>query len=254
MLGFIAHSLPKKSSRVAMPHSFSPRLSEARLLLPLLRSQLVAAATLCPLPSGLALDLMPVSEDGLFGYELVPDRATHTYLTIGRNAQGEAVLRKTVYGASAGGALRLVAVDGSLSRSERAEHYRSQQRDARFADWAAVAEAALAQLLVLFPRRPRRPVAVREHAHQCLDEALAVAHGHLARWDPFIRFCGIPNEAEHGFALAGEHGECGWLIFQRPDIWILRWKAPLNAVYESWSVGLADQDAASDLLRGDRAS
>jgi len=95
---------------------------------------------------------------------------------------------------------------------------------------------------------------MREHPHRCLDEALAVAYSHLAHWDPFIRFCGIPNEAEHGFALAGEHGECGWLTFQRPDIWMLRWKAPPQAVYESWSVALADQDAPSDLVRGDRAS
>ena len=238
-----------------MPNSFSPRLSEAKHLLPLLRSQLVAAATLYPLPSGLALDLMPLSEDGLFGYELVPDRAAHTYVTIGSNAQGEPVLRRAVYGVGSGDALRLVAVDGNrLTRSERAGRYRTLQRDAHFPDWAAAAEAAMAQLLVLFPQRPRRPVTMREHAHRCLDEALAVAYSHLARWDPFIRFCGIPNEAEHGFALAGEHGECGWLTFQRPDIWMLRWKAPPQAVYESWSVALADRDAASDLVRGDLAS
>ena len=54
------------------------RLSEARQLLPQLRSEFAAAAALNPLPSGLALDLMAISEDGLFGYELVPDRATHT--------------------------------------------------------------------------------------------------------------------------------------------------------------------------------
>ena len=238
-----------------MPRSFSPRLSEARHLLPLLRSQLVAAATVCPLPSGLALDLMPISEDGLFGYELIPDRATHTYLTIGRNKQGEPVLRKTLYGVGPGNALRLVACDGNrLSHGERAERFGSLQRDAGFPDWAAAAGAALAQLLVLFPQRPRRPAAVREYAQRCLDEALAVAHSHLARWDPFIRFWGIPNEAEHGFALSGEHGECGWLIFQRPDIWMLRWKAPPQALYESWSVALVDQVAANDLLRGDRAT
>ena len=236
-----------------MPLSFSPRLSEARRMLPLLRSELVAAAALYPLPAGLALDLIPISEDGLFGYEVIPDRATHTYVTIGCNAHGEPVLRKTLYGVGPGNALRLVGLDGNLlSRAERAERYGYKQREARFPDWKTAAQAALAQLLVVFPQRPRRPVAVIEHVHRCLDEALAVAQSHLARWDPFIQFWGIPNEAEHGFALTGEHGECGWLIFQRPDIWMLRWKASHEAVYESWSVALPDPDTASG--RGDLAS
>jgi hypothetical protein len=30
------------------------------------------------------------------------------------------------------------------------------------------------------------------------------------------------------------------LIFPRLDIWMLRWKAPPHAVYESWSVVLPD--------------
>src|SRR5262249_56459356 len=125
------------------PHWSPPRLSEAKHLLPFLRSQLVAAATLYPLHSGLALDLVPMSEDGLFGYELVPDRAAHTYVTIGSNAQGEPVLRKALYGVGSGNALRLVAVDGNrLTRSERAERYKSLQRDGCFPDWAAAAEAA----------------------------------------------------------------------------------------------------------------
>jgi hypothetical protein len=90
--------------------SFCPRLSEARHLLPLLRSHLIAAAAHYPLPVGLTIDLFPIVEDGLFGYELVPDRQTHTYVTIGGNAQGEPVLRKTSYGLGAANALQLVAV------------------------------------------------------------------------------------------------------------------------------------------------
>jgi hypothetical protein len=238
-----------------VPNTFRPRLSEARHLLPLLRSHLVAAATLYPLPSGLAVDLLPIVEDGLFGYELVPDRVTHTYVTIGCNEQGEPVLRKTVNGVGVPNALRLVAVNGNqLSGTERAEHYRPLQRDARLPDWAAAAETALAQLLTLFPQRPRRPITFRENWHRGLDEALAVAYSHLSHWNPFIRFCGIPNEAQHGFALVGRNGEHGELIFQRPDIWMLRWKAPPHTVYESWSVALADPDAVSRLTRGDLAS
>ncbi len=238
-----------------MSRSFCPRLSEARHLLPLLRSHLVAVASGYPLPAGLALDLLPIVEDGLFGYELVLDRKTHTYVIIGCNGQGEPVLRKTLYGVGAPNALQLVAVDGHiLSRRERASRYSTQQRDSHFPDWPAAAEAAFAQLLILFPERPRRPVAVREHRHRCLDEALSIAHSHLAHWNPFIWFCGLPNEAQQGFALEGAKGEHGELVFQRPDIWMLRWKAPPRAVYESWSVVLPDPDAASDTAHRNRAS
>ena len=238
-----------------MSQFFCPRLSEAKHLLPFLRSHLIAAAPRFPLAAGVALELLPIVEDGLFGYELVPDRQMHTYVTIGCNARGEPVLRRTLYGMGAPNALQLVAVNGYvLSRSERAARYSTQQRDAHFPDWTAAVEAAWAQLLILFPERPRRPVVMRENVHRCLDEALSVAHAHLAEWNPFIQFCGLPNEAQQGFALSGAHGEHGELVFQRPDIWMLRWKAASNAVYESWSVVLPDLDATSDLARGDLAS
>jgi hypothetical protein len=112
-----------------MPELFCPRLSEAMHFLPLLRQHLVAAACRYALPPG-TIDLLPIVEDGLFGYELLPDRETHTYMTIGCNAQGEAVLRKTLYGVGTTNALQLVAVNGHiLSRSERASRYDTQQRD-----------------------------------------------------------------------------------------------------------------------------
>jgi hypothetical protein len=223
--------------------------------LPLLRSELVAAASRYPLAAGLALDLLPIVDDGLFGYELVPDRDTHTYVTIGCNAQGEPVVRKTLYGVGAPNALKLVAVNGYiLSKTERAARYCTQQRDSHFSDWSAAAESAWAHLLLLFPERPRRPIAVREHVHRCLDESLAIAHSYLAHWNPFIEFCGVPNEAQQGFALKGTNGEHGELVFQRPDIWMLRWRAPPEAVYESWSVALPDTDAASDATHRNRAS
>jgi len=234
---------------------FYPRLSEARHLLPLLRSHLIAAASRYPISTGLAFELLPIVEDGLFGYEIVPDRNSHTYLTIGCDAQGEPLLRRTSYGVGAPNTLQLAAVNGRIwSRSERASRYSSRHRDSRFSDWPAAAESAWAQLLFLFPERPRQPVAVREHAHRCLDESLSIAYSHLAHWNPVIQFCGLPNEAQLGFALKGANGEHGELIFQRPDIWMLRWKAPPQAVYESWSVALPDPDAASDTAHGNRAS
>ena len=156
-----------------MPQLFCPRLYEAMHFLPLLRMHVVAAASRYPLPAGLALDLLPIVEDGLFGYEILADREAHTYVTIGCNAQGEPVLRKTLYDVGAHNALQLVAVNGHiLSRSERAARYSTQQRDHHFSDWPAAAEAAWAELLFLFPGRPRQPVAVPEHVHRCLDEAL----------------------------------------------------------------------------------
>ena len=238
-----------------MFRSFCPRLSEARQLLPLLRSHLIAAASRYPLATGMALDLLPIVEDGLFGYELVPDRDAHTYATIGCNAQGEPALRKTSYGVGADHALHLVAVNGQiLARRERAARYSTRQRESQFPDWPAAAEAAWVQLLCLYPERPREPIVVRQHMHRCLDEAMLIAQSHLTPWNPFIEFCGLPNEAQHGFALRGAKGEQGELVFQRPDIWMLRWKAPPQAVYESWSVVLPDPDAARVAGLRDRAS
>lgn len=236
-----------------MPRTFCPRLSEAQHLLPFLRSHLIAAASRYPLPAGLALDLLPIVEDGLFGYELIPDRNTHTYVSIGCNAQGEPMLRKTSYGVGAPNALQLVGANGQiLSRNERASRYGTQQRDSRFVDWPAAADSAWAHLLFLFPERPRQPVAVRDHAHRCLDVALSIAHSYLAHWNPFIQFCGLPNEAQLGFALKDANGGHGELVFQRPDIWMLRWKAPPQAVYESWSVALPEPD--TDAAHRNRAS
>ena len=94
-----------------MPAPSWPRLSDAKTLLPHLRAHLAGAAPRYSLPVNIAIDLLPIAEDGLFGYELVPDRNTHTYLTIGCCETGEALLRSTM-GADAPSALRLAAVDG----------------------------------------------------------------------------------------------------------------------------------------------
>ena len=86
------------------------------------------------------------------------------------------------------------------------------------------------------------------------SRALSIAHSHLAHWNPFIQFFGLPDEAQQGFALKGANGENGELVFQRPDIWMLRWRAPPQAVYESWSVVVPDLDAARDTVHRDLAS
>ena len=232
--------------------SFCPRLSEAGHLLPLIRGYLVAAA---PRPLATTLDLVPIVEDGLFGYELLPDSETHICPILGCNAQGEPVLRKNWYDAGAPDALHLVAANGRLlSRSERAARYGIQRRDSKFPDWSAAAEAAWAQLLILFSDVPRQAPILRENTHRRLDNALSVAHSHLDRWDPFIDFLGLPNEAQLGFVLSGASGEHGELAFRQPDTWALRWNAPPEVVKKSWSPVVKVPEVHNDQVDGDRRS
>ena len=78
---------------------------------------------------------------------------------------------------------------------------------------------------------------------------MAIAHAHLSDWDPLIRFVGLPNEAQYGFELAGDHGEYGELLSRRPDMWVLRWKSPEGAIYEEWALLLPDLDVAPGFAR-----
>ena len=228
---------------------FCPRLSEATRLLPLIRSHLVAAASECPL--GTELDLVPIAEDGLFGYELVPDGEAHTYLIIACDAQGKPVLRRTSYSIGAPDALQLVAVNGHvLSRSERAARYTIQRRDSAFTDWHAAAEAVCGQLCMLFPEWTGQTLVLRGNARY-LEEALCIAHSHLDRWDPFIQFFGLPNEAQLGFGLTGSSGEQGELRFQLPNIWTLHWNARTEVIDESWRIVMDDSDTRTDRARSD---
>ena len=102
----------------------SARLSEATAILPHVRSHLVAAADGPARATAVEVLLLPICEDGLLGYELVPDRETHTYVILGRNLQGEPVLRTTSYGSRRSGRAELVTVNGHLlSRAQRASRY-----------------------------------------------------------------------------------------------------------------------------------
>jgi len=222
--------------------SFYPRLSEATQLLPLIRRHLFAVASRRPLAT--ALQLVPIVEEGLFGYELIPDRETYACPILGCNAEGEPALRNTSYGVGTPDALQLVAVNGRLlSRSERAARYTAQRREFLFSDWLAAAEAAWEQFFVLFPDLPRRTPILRENMHRNFDRALSVAHSHLLRWDPIIQFFGLPDEAQMGFNLIGAGGEHGQLTFQQPDVWTLHWNAPPQVIKETWSLALDDHDS-----------
>jgi hypothetical protein len=145
--------------------------------------------------------------------------------------------------------LRLAAVNGQTVTRIAPGTRHAHRRESLFLDWPSAAAAAWAELAAQLPDRPRRQAEVKQTVHRVLDEALAVAHSHLAAWDPCIRFIGLPNEAQHGFALHRTAGEYGELVWQRPDIWILRWKAPPRAIYEEWSVVLPDRDAATEVTR-----
>jgi hypothetical protein len=233
-----------------MQSSYCPRLSEAKTLLPILRAQLVAAAPRYSLPIGISLDLLPIVEDGLFGYELVPDRNTHTYFTIGFCATGEAVLRRAVLCTNAPSVLRLAAVKGkSFAGTNFRPRNSSQQHDSRFGELSDAVESGFSQLVTIFPERPRKPIELHVTWHQYLGEALSIAHMHLSHWNPFVQFFGLPNEAQYGFALRGDHGEHGELASRRPGMWVLRWHSPEAVIYEEWDVVLPGLDATRKSAR-----
>ena len=120
----------------SMPDDLQPRLSQAKYMLPLLRERIVNMSMAYPLPKGLSIGLVPIVEEGLFGFELETDRDTRTYLIIGCNAQGAPVLREAMYDTRAPGALQLVARHGQrLAQPEREGTFRAQRRDSQFNDW-----------------------------------------------------------------------------------------------------------------------
>ena len=184
-----------------------------------------------------------------FGYELLPQRETHTYLTIGCDSGGRPVLRKSLYCAEAPCALRLATINGrALTPSELDAWHRIQSRDFSFPDWPSAAEVAWRDFEALFPDGPRRPVRFHDARHSCLDEALAMAHAFLAAWDPRIDFCGVPDEAQYGIALTGANGESGQLTARTAGHWTLRWDA--GAERPSQALGRGGVRTTLTALRG----
>jgi hypothetical protein len=226
-----------------MSISFCPRLSLAANLLPRLRAHLIAAASRHLLPDGFSFDLLPIVDDGVFGYELLPQREAQTYLTLGCDSGGRPVLRKSLYCAQAPGVLRLATTNGRvLSQGELDAWHRIQSLDFTFPDWPSLAEATFRDFAALFPEGPRRPVRFHDGRHGCLDEALAVARSLLATWDPHIDFCGVPDEAQYGIALRGAKGETGQLAARTAGRWTLRWDAGGDAIREQWDASAWDAE------------
>ena len=223
-----------------------PRLSQAKELLPVIRAQLVAAAANHSIPAGLDLDLLPIVEDGLVGYELLPNQATCSYLTIGCDARGVPLLRETLYRTAPAGALRVASVDGRTVSQNGSEATRPvRQRDAILPDWSSAAHAAWTELAALFPQQPRHGIAVHDGWHACLDEALSIAYAYLAACDPCIEFCGVPDEARYGFALTHDHGGRGLLTSREPGKWALWFQSPNANLSEEWATARPHIGAAA---------
>jgi hypothetical protein len=235
-----------------MPGTFYPRLSEARTLLPVLRANLAAAATRHSLPASLGVELLPIVEDGLFGYEVLPSRDAHTYLTVGRNDRGEPTLRRSLYCVETPGELRLATVNGRLlSQRELDASHLIRTRDEAFPDWPSAAHSLWTALAALFPEGPRHPVAFHDAPHADLDAALAAASAHLAGRDPVIAFCGVPDEAKYGFGLRHANGEGGHLVGWPPGRWKLRWEGSGGTLTAEWPGAAVDAGAGRAWARAD---
>ena len=217
-----------------MSNVFRPRISQAKDLFPIVRAHLAAAAALHSLPAGLSFDLLPIVEDGIAGYEILPNRATHTYLTIGWERRGKPVVRESSYVDGRPASLRVVAIDGRPAAADAAAQRRLRQRDTVYPDWPSAAEALWSELAQLFPQEPRHAIELHDLRHEELDEALATAHGHLAEIDPQIDFCGVPDEAQYGFALTEPKGGRGQLVARHPETWTLWFESSAGTVDEEW--------------------
>ena len=224
-----------------MPQALYPLLSQAATILPLVRSHLAEAAARRSLPLGFSLDMVPILEEELLGYELIAVGDADTCLMLGCKPDGEPVLRKESITDVPPAPLQLVALDGRMvARSPRELPSRYGRRDLRFPDWPSAAKFAWTELETLFPGAPRRPPLLNLGRNALLERALLAAATRLAQWNPSVHFCGLPNEEQLGYELYGAGGGRGALFFRHPDQWRLRWKSRGEVVCEAWSMVAPD--------------
>src|ERR1700686_4436059 len=190
-----------------MPKALSPLLSQAATILPLVRGHIAEAAGRCSLPLGFSLDMVPILEEDLLGYELTPIGVAETCLTLGCKPDGEPTLRKETLTRVPPGALQLVTLDGrTIARASRELPSRYGRRDLRFPDWPSAAKFAWAELETLFPGAPRRPPLLNLGRNALLERALLAAATRLAQWNPSVHFCGLPNAEQLGYGRYGAGG------------------------------------------------
>ena len=219
-----------------MPSFFRPRISQAKDLFPVIRTHLAAAAALHSLPAGASLDLLPIVEEGIAGYEVLSNRGSYTYLTIGWDERAKPVLRESTYLEGPPSGLRVVSVDGQPQPAESGTAHRLRQRDSVLSDWPTAAEAVWDELARLLPQEPRYAIEIHDLRLEELDEALANAYRHLADLDPYIDFCGVPDEAQYGFALSDAKGGRGQLIARHPETWTLWFQSSAGTIHEEWAM------------------
>jgi len=228
-----------------MPEARCPRLSQAMLLLPLLRAELGNAASRYSFPAGLEAELLPIVEDGLLGYEIVPNRDTHTYLMLGADANNAPVVRRNLYCTSAPSALRVATVSGSALMQHEIDAWDDiEQRDVCYPDWRSATAAVWSELATLFADTPRYAIAIHDAEHAAFDRTLAVARTRLRGCDPSIEFCGIPEEGQYGFVLKSARGGHGNLVLRSRGAWELHWTTATTQIDEQWPATQAsDGDA-----------
>ena len=78
--------------RLLMPRPLFPHHSQAARILPAVRRHFAEAAGRCSLPLGFSLDMVPILEEELLGYELIPVGDAETCLTLGCKRDGEPVM------------------------------------------------------------------------------------------------------------------------------------------------------------------
>ena len=219
-----------------MLEAFCPRISEASELLPLVRSHVIVAAAHNPKAASHLADLIPILDEGLFGYELIAAGDSDTCLTLGCKHNRRPVVREVCYRVPHG-ILRLAASDGRrFNHRDRRPRFRVRTHDHEYPDWSSAAAFALTTMAARFPIQtaPMPPLALG--ALHSLEFALNIANAKLAHWDPFIHFFGLPNEAQLGYGLNAAGDGRGQLAFCLPNAWTLRWRSDQGAIDENWSM------------------
>ena len=187
---------------------FCPRISEARRLLPAVRRELVGRRLPLSLVYGAEGRIGPdCRRRAVRAVELVPDRKTHTYVTIGCDATGEPTLRKTLYGDGARNALQLVAADGRTKFATLLPKPTERRIVNPLPGLGLCSRVGVGAASRPFSgKRPRQPVVIAEHVHQCLDQALSIAHSYLAKWVPFTSLLRRAKRGPTGIRLDGTRG------------------------------------------------